>query len=114
MLVASFEIGRYGLLNEKLEQPDKVAAQRKYNSLKGIQGLCHGRPLPSQWRLLATRTTDYQHPDAPIGQQRGSGSLDSPEYYGGKYMILSAAPDDSYGLTEYPNYLYSRATRSGT
>ena len=63
--------------------------------------------LPSQWRLLATRTTDYQHPDAPIGQQRGSGSLDSPEYYGGKYMILSAAPDDSYGLTEYPNYLYS-------
>ena len=74
---------------------------------QGIQGLCHGRPLPSQWRLLATRTTDYQHPDAPIGQQRGSGSLDSPEYYGGKYMILSAAPDDSYGLTEYPNYLYS-------
>ena len=52
---------------------------------------------PAQWRLLATRTTDYQHPDAPIGQQRGSGSLDSPEYYGGKYMILSAAPDDSYG-----------------
>ena len=29
-------------------------------------------------------------------------------------MILSAAPDDSYGLTEYPNYLYSPATRSGT
>lgn len=107
VLVASFEIGRYGLLNEKLEQPDKVAAQRKYNSLKGFKVFAMDGPLPSQWRLLATRTTDYQHPDAPIGQQRGSGSLDSPEYYGGKYMILSAAPDDSYGLTEYPNYLYS-------
>lgn len=107
VLVASFEIGRYGLMNEKLEQPDKVAAQRQYNSLKGFKVFVMDGPLPSQWRLIATRTTDYQHPDAPVGQQRGSGSLDSPEYYGGKYMILSAAPDDTYGLTEYPNYLYS-------
>ncbi len=107
VLVASFEIGRYGLMNEKLEQPDKVAAQRQYNSLKGFKVFVMDGPLPSQWRLIATRTTDYQRPDAPVGQQRGSGSLDAPEYYGGKYMILSAAPDDTYGLTEYPNYLYS-------
>ena len=107
VLVASFEIGRYGLMTDKTEQPDKVAAQRHYNALKGFKVFAMDGPLPSQWRLLATRTTDYKHPDAPIGQQQGSGSLDSPEYYGGKYMILSSAPDDSYGLTEYPNYLYS-------
>jgi len=107
VLVASFEIGRYGLMTDKAEQPDKVAAQRHYNALKGFKVFAMDGPLPSQWRLLATRTTDYKHPDAPIGQQQGSGSLDSPEYYGGKYMILSSAPDDSYGLTEYPNYLYS-------
>ncbi|GAB3627097.1 hypothetical protein PTE30175_03986 [Pandoraea terrae] len=107
VLVASFEIGRYGLMTEKMAQPEKVAAQRHYNSLKGFKVFVMDGPLPSEWRLLATRTTDYKHPDAPIGQQQGSGSLDAPEYYGGKYMILSAAPDDTYGLTEYPNYLYS-------
>ncbi|MQR00844.1 LVIVD repeat-containing protein [Glaciimonas soli] len=107
VIVASFEIGRYGLMTEKIDQPDKVAAQRHYNSLKGFKVFVMDGPLPSEWRLLATRTTDYKHPDAPVGQQQGSGSLDAPEYYGGKYMILSAAPDDTYGLTEYPNYLYS-------
>lgn len=107
VLVASFEIGRYGLMTEKMDQPDKVAAQRHYNSLKGFRVFEMDGPLPSQWKLLATRTTDYKHPDAPIGEQQGSGSLDAPEYYGGKYMIVSAAPDDSYALTEYPNYLYS-------
>ncbi|NMV37634.1 hypothetical protein [Ralstonia insidiosa] len=107
VLVASFEIGRYGLMTEKIDQPDKVAAQRNYNSLKGFKVFEMDGPLPDQWKLIATRTTDYQHPDAPIGQQQGSGSLDAPEYYGGKYMILSSAPNDSYALTEYPNYLYS-------
>lgn len=107
IIVESFEIGRYGLMTEKIDQPDKVEAQRHYNSLKGFRVYEMNGPLPSQWKLLATRTTDYKHPDAPIGQQQGSGSLDAPEYYGGKYMILSSAPDDTYGLTEYPNYLYS-------
>ncbi len=107
VMVASFEIGRYGLMTEKIDQPDRVAAQRHYNSLKGFKVFAMDGPLPDQWRLIATRTTDYRHPDAPIGQQQGSGSLDAPEYYGGKYMILSSAPDDSYALTEYPNYLYS-------
>ncbi|GAA0497205.1 hypothetical protein [Pigmentiphaga daeguensis] len=107
VLVASYEIGRYGLMSEKLDEPDKVAAQRSYNSLKGFKVFAMDGPLPSQWRLLATRTTDVRHPDAPIGQQQGSGSLDAPEYYGGKYMIVAAAPDDTYALTEYPNYLYS-------
>ncbi|MGE8320091.1 MAG: hypothetical protein ACN6O3_15185 [Comamonas sp.] len=107
VLVASYEIGRYGLMNEKLQEPDKVAAQRSYSSLKGFKVYEMNGPLPGDWKLIATRTTDYQHPDAPIGQQQGSGSLDAPEYYGGKYMILAAAPNDSYALTEYPNYLYS-------
>lgn len=107
ILVASFEIGRYGLMQDKSKQPDKVAAQRNYNSLKGFKVFVMDGPLPSDWKLIATRTTDYKHPNAPVGQQQGSGSLDSPEFYGGKYMILSSAPDDSYALTEYPNYLYS-------
>jgi hypothetical protein len=64
-------------------------------------------PLPAQWQLIATRTTDYKHPDAKIGEQEGSGSLDAPAFFGGRYMFLSSAPDDTYALTEYPNYLHS-------
>lgn len=107
VMVASYEIGRYGLMNEKIEEPEKVAAQRNYNSLKGFKVFEMNGPLPDDWKLIATRTTDFEHPDAPIGQQQGSGSLDAPEYFGGKYMVLSSAPTDNYALTEYPNYLYS-------
>lgn len=107
VLVASYEIGRFGLMEDKRRQPDKVEAQRHYNSLKGFKVYAMNGPTPDQWELIATRTTDYQHPDAPIGEQQGSGALDGVTWWGGKYMLLSAAPDDSYGLTEYPDYLYS-------
>lgn len=107
ILVASYEIGRYGLMVEKTKEPEHVAAQRHYTSLKGFKVYVMNGPLPSDWQLIATRTTDYEHPNAPVGEQQGSGSLDAPEFFGGKYMFLSAAPNDSYALTEYPNYLYS-------
>ena len=107
VLVASYEIGRFGLLEDKMRQPEKVARLRSYNSLKGFKVYAMDGPLPSQWRLLATRTTDVERPDAAIGAQRGSGSLDAPSWFGGRTMILSAAPDDSYALTEYPDYLHS-------
>lgn len=107
VLVASFEIGRFGIFEDKLRQPEKVESLRHYNSLKGFRVYAMNGPLPDQWELLAERTTDYKHPDAPIGQQQGAGSLDAPLWYGGKYMLLSSAPDDSYALTEYPDYLHS-------
>lgn len=107
VLVASYEIGRYGIMVDKTKEPQNVAAQRHYNALKGFKVFVMNGPLPSQWQLIATRTTDYEHPNAPVGEQQGSGSMDAPEYFGGKYMFLSAAPSDSYALTEYPNYLYS-------
>ena len=107
VLVASYEIGRFGLMHDKLREVDKVAQQRNYNSLKGFKVYVMDGPTPDQWNLVATRTTDYRHPDAPIGQQQGSGALDGVEWEGGKYMLLSSAPDDSYSLTEYPDYLYS-------
>lgn len=107
VVVASYEIGRFGILDNKRTQPDIVASLRKYNSLKGFKVYEMNGPLPDDWKLIATRTTDTKNPDAPIGQQQGSGSLDAPAWFGGKYMYLSAAPDDSYALTEYPDYLHS-------
>lgn len=107
VVVASYEIGRFGILDNKRTQPDIVASLRSYNSLKGFKVYEMNGPLPDDWKLIATRTTDTKNPDAPIGQQQGSGSLDAPAWFGGKYMYLSAAPDDSYALTEYPDYLHS-------
>lgn len=107
VLVASYEIGRFGLMQDKTREPDKVAAQRRYSSLKGFRVYVMDGPLPNQWRLIATRTTDIAHPNAPVGAQQGSGSLDAVNWSGGRYMLLSAAPDDRYVLTEYPDYLYS-------
>ena len=66
----------------------------------------HG-PMPEDWELLAEVTTDVEHPDAPIGQQQGSGVRDIPTYFGGQYMFVAAAPDATYALTEYPTDLYS-------
>ena len=49
-------------------------------------------PTPDQWELIATRTTDHQHPDAPIGEQQGSGALDGVTWWGGKYMLRKPQP----------------------
>ena len=107
MLVASYEIGRFGLMRDKRREPDKVGSFRSHNSLNGFKLLVMDGPKPGQWRLIATRTTDTAHPDAPVGRQQGSGSLDAPNWRGGRTMILSSDPDDSYALTEYPDYLQS-------
>ncbi|MCC7320432.1 MAG: hypothetical protein IT542_05565 [Rubellimicrobium sp.] len=107
VVVASYEIGRFGLLTDKLRQPDVVESLRHYNSLKGFRVYRMNGPLPSDWELIAERTTDTSHPDAPIGEQEGSGSLDAPTWFGGQYMYLAAAPTDDYALTDYPDYLHS-------
>lgn len=108
IMVQAFSAPRFGVLEDKLKEPEGVEKLRHLKeSVKGFKVYEMEGPLTSQWKLLAERTTDYQHPDSPRGQQQGSGALDVPAYYGGKYMYLSAAPSDSFGLTEFPDYLWS-------
>ncbi|WP_380057917.1 hypothetical protein ACFE33_05530 [Falsihalocynthiibacter sp. SS001] len=107
VLVASYEVGRFGVMGRKSEDAAGVDLVRNYTSLKGFKVYAMNGPTPDDWELIATRTTDRKNPDAPIGEQEGSGSLDAPTWFGGQYMVLSAAPDDSYALTEYPDYLHS-------
>ena len=107
VLVQSHEIPRYGVMEDKAAEPEGVAQLKDWPHLKGFRVIAMNGPLPSQWELLAERTTDYRHPDAPPGRQQGSGSLDLPEWRGGKYMFLSTAPDDRFMLTEFPDYIYS-------
>ncbi|WP_419255688.1 hypothetical protein ACN2C6_09240 [Caulobacter sp. ErkDOM-YI] len=112
VMIQSNEVQRFGIYDDKMTEPDGVAKLRNWPYHKGFKVYAMNGPLPDQWELLASRTTDYKHPDAPVGQQQGSGSLDVPAWFGGKYMFLSAAPDDSFGLTEYPNYLHSPGYQS--
>ncbi|AWL13184.1 hypothetical protein HMF8227_02733 [Saliniradius amylolyticus] len=107
VMVQAYEVRRFGLLRDKYRQPDKVEAIRNSPHLKGFKVYEMKGPLPDQWTLLAERTTDVLHPDAPVGEQQGSGVRDIPAYYGDGIMYVAAAPDERYGLTEYPNDLYS-------
>ena len=107
VMVQSHEVGRIGTMEDKLKEPDKVELARHWPDLKGFRVYAMNGPLPNEWELLAEVTTDYEHPDAPIGEQQGSGSMDVPAWFGGRYMFLSAAPDATYALTEYPDFLYS-------
>ena len=107
VMVQSFEIRRFGVINDKRTEPDKVAMHRRSDHLKGFKVYEMNGPLPEHWTLLSEVTTDVLHPSAPIGEQEGSGVRDIPTYFGGKYMFLATAPDDTWGLTEYPTDLYS-------
>lgn len=107
VMVQAFEVPRYGIMDEKYREPDGVETLKHWKSLKGFRVYVMDGPLPDQWKLVAERTTDYRHPDAPLGAQQGSGVLDIPAWTGGKYMFVSAAPDDRFMLTEFADYIYS-------
>jgi len=112
IMVQSFEIQRFGVLHNKRTEPDKVDKIRHANHLKGFKVYEMNGPLPQDWNLIAERTTDVAHPNAPVGQQQGSGVRDIPAYFGGDIMYVAAAPDASYALTEYSNDLYSAGYQS--
>jgi hypothetical protein len=107
VMVQAFEIRRFGLLSDKYTEPDRVEQIRHANHLKGFKVYAMHGPLPDDWQLLAERTTDFERPNAPVGEQQGSGVRDIPVWFGGQYMFVAAAPDASHALTEYPNDLYS-------
>ncbi|MEK1907858.1 MAG: hypothetical protein AAAB13_18945 [Pseudomonas sp.] len=112
IMVQSYEVRRFGVLSDKYREPDKVEAIRKSNHLKGFKVYEMNGPLPQDWKLIATRTTDIEHPNAPVGEQQGSGVRDIPAYFGGDTMFVAAAPSDKYALTEYPNDLYNAGYQS--
>lgn len=112
VLVQASEVQRFGLFEDKLHEPDGVEKLRSWKYNKGFGVYAMNGPLLEQWDFIAQRTTDLAHPDAPVGRQLGSGALDVPAWWGGKYMFLAAAPDDSYALTEYPNYVHSPGYQS--
>lgn len=113
IMIQSFEVSRFTVITEdKTRQPDKVELARHADKLKGLRIYAMNGPLQDEWELLKEVTTDTDHPDAPIGEQGGSGSLDIPAWFGGQYMFTASAPDASYALTEYPTYPWSAGHQS--
>ena len=112
VMVQAFEIRRFGLLADKYSEPERVDDIRRSPHLKGFKVYAMHGPLPEDWELLAERTTDIEHPDAPAGEQQGSGVRDIPLWFGGDTMYVAAAPSASHALTEYPNDLYSAGYQS--
>ncbi|MBF6183457.1 LVIVD repeat-containing protein [Nocardia otitidiscaviarum] len=97
--------------HSKYAAPAGVAAARADTQLKGFKVYKLNGPRKRDWQLLATVSTD-EHQRDPLAPdlgapQQGSGSLDVPQWDGGRYMFIATAPSDDWSLQEYPTYLYA-------
>jgi LVIVD repeat len=123
VMIQSFEqkrqVGELGDMppHDKFSDPDGVKALRDTIQLKGFKVYRLDGPLKRDWHLLAAVSTDATQAD-PLrsdyerAPQQGSGSLDVPYYVGDRYLFIAVAPEDRWGNTEYPNYLYSAGYQS--
>jgi hypothetical protein len=108
IMIQSFEVprgGPNGMNGAKYTDPASVDRIVGFKGFRGIK--IYELTSPTEWSLLSQVATDALNPRAK--PQRGSGGLDSPTYYGGKYAMIAAAPDETFLHQEYPNYLYSPA-----
>lgn len=108
IMIQSFEVprsGPLGLGGAKHTDPAKVARVKTNPGLRGIR--LFELTSPTEWKQIGEISTDPLHPHAHAPE--GSGALDSPTYYGGKYAFVCAAPDNTFTNQEYPSYLYSPA-----
>lgn len=103
--VQCYEVPRFGLINNKYLEPDKVAAVRAMKMLRGFAIYEVTSPKFDEWKLLSETTLDPQRTTSDQPQQ-GSGCLDVP-YFNEKYLFIAGAPDDSFSNTEYTSVLWS-------
>ena len=110
IMLQSFEVPRRGpaaggLGGGKYTDPQSVIDYMAQPGLRGFR--VFELKSPTNWVQLAEVSTDPLHPQAKL--QQGSGALDIPTYFGGKYAIVAGAPDNTFVRMEYPNYAYSPA-----
>ena len=104
--IQCYEVPRFGVLENKYLQPDKVRVIRELPILRGFR--IFEIVTPTEWKMLSETTLDPYH-SASFRPQQGSGCLDVPVYFGDKYLFVAGAPDDSFALQEYKSVLYSAA-----
>lgn len=106
--VQCYEVTRFGILKNKYlpEEKANIEKIRKQPIYRGFRVFEVDSPDPSQWKKLSELPLD---PLATAERQQGSGCGDIPVYWGGQYLFVSGAPDDSFANQEYSNYLYNQA-----
>lgn len=105
LAVQCYEVPRFGIINNKYLEPDKVQAVRGMKMLRGFAIYDVTSPRFEDWKLLSEVTHDPKK-TAKDQPQEGSGCLDVP-YFNEKYLFVAAAPDDSFSNTEYTSVLWS-------
>ncbi|MDG4830570.1 hypothetical protein O7627_14840 [Solwaraspora sp. WMMD1047] len=106
ILIQCFEVPRtYGQDSNKYADP---AVLSRLMSVPGFRGFrVYELTSPTEWKLLAEVPTGPVDPVTGIHQ--GSGGVDTPGYDGGRYLYISAAPDDSFINQEFATYPYTPA-----
>lgn len=108
--VQCYEVTRFGILKNKYlpEEQSKIASIKNAQLLRGFRVFEIDSPDPAKWKKISELPLD-PYGSADKMPQQGSGCGDIPVYWGGKYLFVSGAPDDTFVNQEYPNYLYNQA-----
>ncbi len=77
----------------------------EWEGLRGFAVFEVKGPTPHDWELLARVSTDPNH--GPDEVQEGNGVLDLPVYYGGDYLFVASAPDNTFTNQPYKTTLWT-------
>lgn len=108
--VQCYEVTRFGILKNKYlpEEAENIAKIRNQKIFRGFRVFEVNHPDPAQWKKISELPLDPYSPPDKFPQQ-GSGCGEVPVYWGGKYLFVSGAPDDTFANQEYANFLYNEA-----
>jgi hypothetical protein len=105
LAVQCYEVPRFGLINNKYLEPDKIKLLREMKMLRGFAIYEVTSPIFDEWKLISETPLDPRI-TAQTQPQEGSGCLDVP-YFNDRYLFVAGAPDDSFANTEYKSVLWS-------
>jgi hypothetical protein len=77
----------------------------EWEGLRGFRTFEMNGPSPRDWELLGEFSTDPNH--GPDEIQEGNGALDLPVYYGGQYLFVGTAPDNTFVNQPYRTTLWA-------
>lgn len=107
LAISCHQSQRFGVVNDKWSEPETVSRLRAYRSFRGFYIYEVTGPDPKEWKLLSRTPLDPYHPDPETMPQQGSGCIDVPTYFGGKYLFVAGASDDTFANQEYRSTLYT-------
>ncbi len=106
ILLQAIEVARASGPAGLMDKYNDDAGLAAYMARPGFRGMrVFELTGPTEWKKIAEISTSALHPKGNV--QEGSGGIGAPTYYGGKYALIAAAPDNTFLRNEYPNYVYS-------